>query len=421
MPRKRELTWFKPRKCWKKFCEGKVYYLGKGKCRGKTDDGGYQVALAEWEALKQRLQIVPAGVDSRRINAVAMATDLSARGHTFDASKADPVSGEKRISALVNVYLAKRRIEAESGQISVKMYDEHRCKLNDFALNAAKNGIGTIDQVTSKFLNWYRDRQLEIVADGTISAITAKKRLSRLKTFLEWCYSSEYLDQLPRCLVNGFTKVDIPDPKPQFFTVAEVKTLFAAAPPSRTKLYICFACNFGWTQADISSLTHEMIDWDEMTVTRKRSKTGIPTKHRFWKITAELLNAHMTHKSEGLALVGKKGLPLLTKRINSKGQESGTDVIRLAFNRVREIVMPGDKRGFAVFRKTSGDFVKNEFQSEPHLFDQFLGHAPHNKMEKHYSTLHRERLFDAIEYLEELYGFEEVIDRTYGPVTATAS
>jgi integrase len=406
MPRKRELTWFKPRKCWKKYCDGKVYYLGNGRCRGKTDDDGYQVALAEWETLKQQLQVGPTGVDPRK--SVAMATDYKSLGISFDGSSTDPASGEKRISALVDAYLSKRRLEAESGQISVKMFDEHRCKILDFARVAAENGLTEIDEVTSKFLDWYRDAQLAVISEGEISPVTAKKRLSRLKTFLEWCYSSEYLDQLPRCLVNGFTKVDIPDPKPQFFTVDEVRNLFVAAPTSRTKLYICLACNFGWTQTDISSLTHEMIDWDEQTVTRKRSKTGIPTKHKFWKITADLLLGHMTPKSEGLVLVGENGLPLLTKKINDKGQESGTDVIRLAFNRVRKKLVPEEKRGFAVFRKTSGDFVKEEFQSEPHLFDQFLGHAPHNKMEKHYSKLHRDRLFDAIKFLEELYDLETV-------------
>jgi hypothetical protein len=48
-----ELTWFGPRTCWKKFAQGKVYYLGRGQCRGKWDTVGYQAALQEWRRITQ--------------------------------------------------------------------------------------------------------------------------------------------------------------------------------------------------------------------------------------------------------------------------------------------------------------------------------------------------------------------------------
>jgi len=44
MPRKLELTWFAPGRCWKKYGQGKVYCVGKRKCRGKSDALGYQAA-----------------------------------------------------------------------------------------------------------------------------------------------------------------------------------------------------------------------------------------------------------------------------------------------------------------------------------------------------------------------------------------
>ena len=47
MPRKRELTWHAPRKCWKKVFKGKLYYFGQKRCRGKSDEAGYQAAAHE--------------------------------------------------------------------------------------------------------------------------------------------------------------------------------------------------------------------------------------------------------------------------------------------------------------------------------------------------------------------------------------
>jgi len=50
-----KLSWFAPRKCWKKFRDGQMYYLGKGKCKEKYDKEGYQAALTEWEQIEAKL------------------------------------------------------------------------------------------------------------------------------------------------------------------------------------------------------------------------------------------------------------------------------------------------------------------------------------------------------------------------------
>jgi hypothetical protein len=52
-----ELTWFEPRLGWKKHHRGKVYYLGKGKCKAKYDMKGYRAALDEWRKIDGELRV----------------------------------------------------------------------------------------------------------------------------------------------------------------------------------------------------------------------------------------------------------------------------------------------------------------------------------------------------------------------------
>src|SRR5688572_28421245 len=54
MGARHELTWFAPRKCWKKKYRKKVYYTPTEN-RGKSDWDGYKAALGWWERKKKEL------------------------------------------------------------------------------------------------------------------------------------------------------------------------------------------------------------------------------------------------------------------------------------------------------------------------------------------------------------------------------
>ena len=58
-----KLTWVPQRKCWRKYREGKTYYLGKGKCSEKYDREGYATALAEWGEIAAKLNEQPTSAD----------------------------------------------------------------------------------------------------------------------------------------------------------------------------------------------------------------------------------------------------------------------------------------------------------------------------------------------------------------------
>lgn len=54
-----KLTPMPPTNRWRKIYKGKVYYVGKGHCQNKNDRAGYQVALAEWQAIRAKLDNTP--------------------------------------------------------------------------------------------------------------------------------------------------------------------------------------------------------------------------------------------------------------------------------------------------------------------------------------------------------------------------
>ncbi len=83
-----ELTWFESRKCWKKYRNGKVHYLGKGKCKGKYDMDGYHAALNEWKLIegdiiqaekKKQLEDQLFETDSAKLKAVGAGKSMARR------------------------------------------------------------------------------------------------------------------------------------------------------------------------------------------------------------------------------------------------------------------------------------------------------------------------------------------------------
>ena len=71
---------------------------------------------------------------------------------------------------------------------------------------------------------------------------------------------------------------------PKFFTVDEVKTMYAKATP-RMRLYLLLALNGGFTQIDIATLTHNMVDLDKGVISRDRNKTSVPQGCKLWPLT----------------------------------------------------------------------------------------------------------------------------------------
>jgi integrase len=209
-----------------------------------------------------------------------------------------------------------------------------------------------------------------------MSKVSVKDRLVTLKACLLWAEEEGLLPQrLPRN-VKSFARIKTDRPTPKFFTREELITLYNAA-SQRTRLYIALALNTGATQVDIATLTHDMIDWKEGTITRDRHKSGVPGCWKLWPITLELLRAEATDPRESeLVLMGEKGNPLINERIKNDGSPVKTDSIRLAFERLRRKLKMDGGRTFKHFRKTAADLIAKQYQDKPFLVDLFLAHVP---------------------------------------------
>jgi len=438
-----QLTWHKARKCWKKMYGGKTYYLGKGKCNGKTDSEGYQLALTEWEAVKRFAddngpnpyteagEFIPAEYQLRLADFLAMRQRIGPNGNQQPAGESiDPDkspwmasdytrhgftlatglrthSGDVSLADLFAEYLRQRESEVQSNALSVKQYAQDKAKLNDFEGFAKHYGRAMLSEIDGPFLQSYRVAQQRLTTvpnpADRISQETARKRLQTILKVWRWAYKQEYLDALPRVLDREYAKVKIDRPKPRFWEPAELRQLFAKA-SQRTKLYIALACNCGYTQAEIATLEWEMIDPKTREVRRERPKSGQPQVHKLWPLTLELLRAE-SKTTSGLCLVGAKGNPLLTQEIKADGNITHVDSIRLAFNRtLKKTKLDNTGRSFKHIRKTSANAIAEKYEDN-RLVDLFLGHSTH-AMRNHYADDHYKGLFSAIDWLESYYGLK---------------
>ncbi len=419
MPTQIRLTWFGPRNCWKKFCNGKVYYLAQGRCSGKSDLQGYRIALEEWQ--QKRIQVVGfkefnSISDGNVVQSLALYTDWRTVGQKALVPPIPSTTKPTGIRQLQSLYLAFHDGRADGEQIAIVTAGEYRDNTEDFVrfLTEFLN-LSDVFEVNGLHLQHYRQSLLRLTQEANehkISVHTANKRLRHVKTFLNWLYENEYLEVVPRGLISackGFTRKQ-PDVLP--FTVDEVKCLLNAAGSRRTKLYILLAINLGYTQIDIATLQHEDVDWKTGIVSRSRHKSGIQQEHRLWPITARLLREEMTSPHIGLMLLDRRNNALLRIERRADRKLKRNDSIKLAFDRA--MVVAGfdnpldksklrEKRRFKSLKKTSASEIARLLPQYPHLPSQFLAHGE-RATKKHYVKTNYDLLFSALDELEKLYG-----------------
>jgi len=304
------------------------------------------------------------------------------------------------ISHVADAWLHIRELEATAGQISASSYasDFARIKkFKEFCKHAPATELG-------QMLVEYRQACLRRLAAGAAGQ-TIKHELRTVKAMTTWAWDSAHIDTLPRCL-RGYAKIQLPQPDPRAFTQEEVQRLCENA-SGRTKLFILLAINCGYTQSDISSLTHDMIQWDVGIIDRSRSKTKQPQVHKLWPSTLRLLREHVTDGSgSDLCFVGQKGNPLLHEFIRENGKPYRVDSIRLAFDRTKKVCKLQDGRGFKTLRKTGATEIEKANQERPWVSSLYLGHSE-KSAKKHYTpqfydVLHQEtdklgKLFEVFE------------------------
>ena len=338
MPRstKLELTPFRAGRCWKKYRNGKVYYVGKGQTKDdgsspwdhakyagkRTDCPFYQAALKEWNAIDSRLEIDESHgidtstpghqkalkrwrrelvelLDSADTISTLRLNDLLKPAANANGSKpqlefaylAPPPSAmsvqakptDTAIRDLIESYLGNQRAKVPT-QFSVKHYQEMHHKLTYFLEFAEANGLTDVSEITAARLQQFHNEQLYWLSapkeQGGVSLATVKKRLDCLKNWLLWCEEIGVY-QTPGYLLK-FNKVKSPRIDPETvatngngnptFSVDEIRQLWQLA-TDRMRLYLLLGLNCGFTQVDISTLHWNHYDSNNATIDRLRHKT----------------------------------------------------------------------------------------------------------------------------------------------------
>lgn len=453
MPRRYELTWAKHARKWRKRYQGTDWYFPTNVgCGGKKDTTGYRFAIAEWNRVKLWLDglepcpylngetgrgrvLIPAErmnddfgyskpplvmtsvASVRKPSTVATEEPLKreptpivqpedmpswSQGYGFAPmlDHIEPGQGvptETKISALIKEYLDRRLREVNAGELSLQMYAEDKRYLTyfqDFLIGHYLDCIH-VDQVTASVLSHYRSHAQEEAKSGR----TLKKRLATLSKWMHWLADENFLEALPKDM-NRYAKVKSLGGGPkEFFTVDEVKRLYAAA-NERMKLWILLGLNAGLTQREIATLEASMIDWDNGILERPRNKTGELTRAKLWPVTLSKLKQQRSPNGSPL-LVTASGQPLVVDR-EVDGKVSRTDTIGNRFNKFR--VNVGVSPPFKAFRKTGADFIE---ERQPELTSFYLSHATQGT-KTYYVRQHFDRLFEVTDGMREHFGFPDI-------------
>jgi len=148
-----------------------------------------------------------------------------------------------------------------------------------------------------------------------------------------------------------------------------------------------------------------MVDWTSREIRRPRHKTvhrngnnGAENQcHKLWPITVTLLKAEMT-KGSGvdLMLLTNTGKPLFQGRIKPDGSLAVTNIVKLAFDRVKKKLKMPCRRGLKSLRKSAANEIE---KINPALTSLFLAHSD-SRVAKHYVTRHYTELFEVIDRLD---------------------
>ena len=316
----------------------------------------------------------------------------------------EAASEDDSLGAFVASYLVERRALADAGNLSVG-----RAYAIELHLRHFQDWFGKITaaaELDAKTLADYRIELLKAVTAKNWSRTTAGHYMTTVKSFVRWLWQIEAIQTLPRNLDGKSASLRIGRESPEVvvFEIDEIKTLLERA-SDRTKLYILLMLNCGMTQKDISDLKQSEVDWGEGRITRKRSKTkgfeNVPTvTYPLWRETFRLLQQEQAD-GDDVVLRNENGGSLWSEEMKEGGKYCKNDNIKNAFNRLCKAT--GISKPLKSLKKTSATLIRNNAKFAS-LESLFLGHAPQNMADRHYTQIPQGLLNDAIAWLGGQYG-----------------
>ncbi len=412
MPRKLELTFFKPKRQWKKKKYGKVHYLGSGESR--WDEESYSLALARWRELEPKLdEAYRVATDSRTDEEKrrdewwaerplrhlseagrAVAQDRLAREPTKDRSL-------PTVDAMLKRFVERKRRQAESEQrspgrfINLKMYAE---QFADFVGRekpvAAIDGVALLD---------YHSKALADIAADRITGWCGRDRMQVARQFIVFLWEMGQIE-LPRNIRSRDLDIICTHAQIDVFEVKRLREIIDKA-PEPLRLWLLLMANCGMTQKDVSDLRQDQIDWETGTITRKRSKTRnherVPVvTYTLWPITLELLRKHRSGRQQ--VFLNSAGGLLAGSKLTAKGGKF--DLILKAYTKFLKDKKITDGKTPKAIRKTSASKI-GEHPEFGKFSQYFLGQAPRSVADRHYVRPTEEQFQRCLHWLGQQYGY----------------
>lgn len=361
-------------KGFKKFIGGKNFYLGHDKTKAE------QLALylcQQWEQVSSYADEWPddALAAFKVVKARMLAGELpttpvvpayfKAPADVATAAVA-PVASVKAVSAIsVADAVAKfKAVVAASGKRSDGWKAVLVYRLDSLALSGSLAGFGH-DAISSKV-----DALIGKAKAGRYSAATAIGTIRVLRQFVDWLDSTDSVQwEAPRRWEKLFkvsekqltsgkaknAKLASSNGDLAILNVADLGKLYQAA-DNRARLFLLLGLQCGFTQADLATLTPEMVKLDKGYLERFRSKTGVYCRWSLWAETSKLLKAELEASS------GKSNDPLFSTR-NGKPlvwlSEDGirNDAVYQIWYKLQD--KAGVKASFKMLRKTGSQFIRD--------------------------------------------------------------
>ena len=415
MAKQQEVNWDKTNKCWRKYIEGKTYWLCAGK--GSSDRVSKKIAIEKVREIRKELAAGKV-VDSTRFD-TPTSRKVSRKSRKTKTTKRR--WSPKQVNAVRNRFIKDKRAEADVGDITYGRVQQLENRLKHFCEYFDRKNLTSINE---NDINRWSRLASKRVADGHIAPRTLQQEYTSVKQMYTYARKQGLIKNVPLNLedLGKQTKQQKMRSKKKkrhlFFSKKEVQMLYQHCSTEHLdlkwrerkdtemknlKLAICLALNTGMTQQDLSDLTVADLSLKKRPprVERQRSKTGVESNHLLWrKSVAGLKELCKGKKMTERVFTRNDGQPLVRLSKEPKtGKKTGgrTDVLGAAFKRlVKRVLGEDDPRRFRELRRTGAEMCK---QRNPGTEQLYLAHTD-RQMSAFYTTPIQKEFDLMLTYLE---------------------
>jgi hypothetical protein len=302
------------------------------------------------------------------------------------------------IGTNVQAFVARKRSEAEAGQISAGRAESIRMHLEIFLQYIGRTTV--VQSINHTIVAAFRDHLVERIRAEQLTAVYARDIFRTFKLFVRWLVNhTDKLEHLPKNIDERSLAISVGLSEAKTLSKESIHALLKKA-TDRTQLYILLGLNAAMTQQDMSDLVTSEVDWKRGAIHRKRSKTrdckNVPTiTHPLWPETFRLLQEQRAASGKHV-LLNEAGGVLKSESFSTGGAFKKIDSVRSAVRRLSKVT--GISFSVKALKKTAASLLRGN-ASYRGLESLYLDHAPATVAEKHYTRPPQELLNEAIEWL----------------------